>query len=118
MFEEDGGLVLIDCKTDAVDRERLDKAMARYRVQGRAYVLAVQEATGRTVTEVAFLFLQPGHTESLTDIYSLTAEAEAVAMEYLCGTRVVPRETRLGWNSYYCFYIMPRLGRGHDIPQD
>ena len=92
MFEEHGGLVLVDYKTDSVDQEGLDTAMARYRMQGGAYALAVQRATGRTVTEVAFLFLQPDRTESLTDIDVLAAEAEAAAVEYLSGARVVARE--------------------------
>ena len=91
MFEEDGGLVLVDYKTDAIEQGGLDDAMARYRMQGGAYALAVQGATGRPVKEVAFLFLHPGRTESLTDIASLAADAEAAATEYLTTARVVPR---------------------------
>ena len=92
MFEEHGGLVLVDYKTDSVDEEGVDAAMARYRMQGGAYALAVQRATGRTVTEVVFLFLQPDRTESLTDIDVLTAEAESAAMEYLSAAKVGPGE--------------------------
>ena len=66
--------------------------MARYRMQGGAYALAVQRATERTVTEVVFLFLQPDRTESLTDIDVLTAEAESAAMEYLSAAKVGPGE--------------------------
>ena len=91
MFEEEGSLVLVDYKTDAVDQNDLDDVMTRYRMQGGAYALAVQGATGRPVKEVAFLFLHLGRTESLTDIASLTAEAEAAAIEYLSAASVVPR---------------------------
>ena len=92
MFEEEQGLVLVDYKTDAVDEEGLDDAMMRYRMQGGAYALAVQDATGRPVKEVAFLFLHPDRTESLTDIASLVAEAETAATEYLSAVRIAAIE--------------------------
>lgn len=83
MFEENGGLVLVDYKTDAVDSSNIDEALSRYRIQGGAYAMAVQRTTGMPVTEVVFLFLHANVTRSLTDIPTLAAQAEATASEYL-----------------------------------
>ena len=85
LFEEDGGLVVVDYKTDAVDSENLDGYLTRYRLQGGAYALAAHRATGMPVREVVFLFLHAGETRILTDITDLAAEAEAVATAYLSG---------------------------------
>ena len=85
LFEEDSGLVVVDYKTDAVDSENLDGYLPRYRLQGGAYALAAQQATGMPVREVVFLFLHAGETRILTDIADLAAEAEAVATAYLSG---------------------------------
>jgi ATP-dependent helicase/nuclease subunit A len=60
LFEEDGQLVVVDYKTDALEsEEEIVQAMQRYRLQGGAYTLALQKATGQDVKEVVFLFLQP-----------------------------------------------------------
>jgi ATP-dependent helicase/nuclease subunit A len=47
LFEEDGQLVVVDYKTDALaSEEEIAQAMQRYRLQGGAYTLALQKATG------------------------------------------------------------------------
>ena len=56
LFEQDGNLIVVDYKTDAVDSDDVDDAAARYGPQGGAYALAVQKATGLPVTEVVFCF--------------------------------------------------------------
>jgi hypothetical protein len=63
----------------------LDDYLPRYRLQGGAYALAAQRATGIPVREVVFLFLHAGETRILTDITDLAAEAESVAKAYLSG---------------------------------
>ena len=83
MFEEDGGLVLVDYKTDAVDSVNIDEALSRYQLQGGAYALAVENATGIPVKEVVFLFLHANTARSLTDIPDLAARAAAAAAESL-----------------------------------
>ena len=62
LFEdEDGRLVVVDYKTDAVpDEATLRAALERYTPQGAAYAVALEAATGRPVGEVHFLFLR-GH---------------------------------------------------------
>jgi ATP-dependent exoDNAse (exonuclease V) beta subunit len=52
------GLVVVDYKTDAWRDERdLDDKLARYRLQGATYALALAAATGRPVTRCVFVFL-------------------------------------------------------------
>ena len=86
LFEEEGELVVVDYKTDDV-REGADTALARYRMQGAAYALALQQATGQRVKEVIFLFPrpEPAMEVQLTNLASLTAEAEALALRRLGG---------------------------------
>ncbi len=82
-FEEDGGLVIVDYKTDALESDaEIEQAMARYRLQAGAYALALQRATGRRVKEVVFLFLQPRKEVSLEDLEQLGREAAEAAQGY------------------------------------
>ena len=85
LYEKDGGLVVVDYKTDAIDAPETAETVQRYRLQGGAYALAAQRATGKPVREVVFLFLRPSKEERLTDLAQLTAEAELRAAEYLRG---------------------------------
>ncbi len=84
LFEEDGKLVVVDYKTDDA-QDDVTSAIARYRVQGAAYALALQEATGKTVKEVIFLFprREPAIEVPLANLASLTIEAKALALEQL-----------------------------------
>ncbi len=75
LFEEDGELVLVDYKTDALEAE--EEPPERYRLQGGAYALAARNATGRPIKEVSLLFLQPARAATFTDVDALCAEAEA-----------------------------------------
>ena len=83
LFEEDGNLVVVDYKTDAVDSDHVEDAAARYGPQGGAYALAVQKATGRPVTEVVFLFLHANHSAVLPEVPGLAVQAASNAEEYL-----------------------------------
>ena len=84
LFEEDGELVVVDYKTDDV-REEAEGAIDRYRIQGAAYALALQQATGKKVKEVIFLFPRPEPVieAPLTNLDELIVEAEALALERL-----------------------------------
>ena len=81
LFEEDGELVVVDYKTDDL-QAGAETALARYRMQGAAYALALQQATGQRVKEVIFLFPrpEPAMEVPLTDLTSLTGEAERLAL--------------------------------------
>ncbi len=77
LFEEEGGLVVVDYKTDVLEtEEEIAQRAAHYRIQAGAYALALQEATGRTVKEVVLLFLQPRHEVVLTDVPTLVTEVQ------------------------------------------
>jgi len=75
LFEEDGELVLVDYKTDALEAD--EEPPERYRLQGGAYALAARLATGRPIREVSLLFLRPVRAATYTDVDALCAEAEA-----------------------------------------
>ena len=60
LYETPDGLVVVDYKTDRVPTDaELDAVMARYRLQGAAYALALEEALGRPVARCVFVFVQP-----------------------------------------------------------
>jgi ATP-dependent helicase/nuclease subunit A len=87
LFEEDGQLVVVDYKTDTLESEgEIAQAMQRYRLQGGAYTLALQKATGQDVKEVVFLFLQPHQEVPLKDVGALTQEAERAAAAFIGNT--------------------------------
>ena len=83
LFEEDAGLVIVDYKTDALGVDQTADAANRYRIQGGAYVLALQQVTGKPVKEVVFLFLQPQREEVLSDVSMLQSEANPAASAFL-----------------------------------
>jgi ATP-dependent helicase/nuclease subunit A len=60
LVETADGLVVVDYKTDGVrSDDELDAAYRRYRLQGAAYALALEEHLGRSVAGVVFLFVTP-----------------------------------------------------------
>ena len=51
MFEENGGLILVDYKTDKI-RQGQERVLAeKYKVQLESYAQALERLTGRAVTE-------------------------------------------------------------------
>ncbi len=84
LFEEEDGFVIVDFKTDAVGSEEdVEQAMARYRLQGGAYALALSKATGVNVKEVSFLFLEPNLQKSVDNLPQAQQEAESAALAWL-----------------------------------
>ena len=74
--------MVVDYKTDAVpDDATLAAKLARYRLQGATYALAVEEATGETVARVVFAFLrEDGATErDVVDLRGAIDEVRANA---------------------------------------
>ena len=82
LFEENGELVVVDYKTDAIDAAQTQYAAERYRLQAGAYALMMSRSTGMTVKEVVFLFLRPRREQVLTAVAALGREAERVAEDY------------------------------------
>ena len=60
LFEERGGWVIVDYKTDDVSGEVLEQRFQSYREQGLWYARAVREAAGCEVKEIAFFFVRSG----------------------------------------------------------
>jgi len=59
LVETPDGLVVVDYKTDQVgDQAEVERAMARYSVQGAAYAVAITEGTGLAVSRCVFVFAQ------------------------------------------------------------
>ncbi|MDA0999219.1 MAG: UvrD-helicase domain-containing protein [bacterium] len=66
VFEEEGGLVVADFKTDAIGESDIPARTEHYSLQGGAYALGLEEATAMKVREVVFSYLRPGAEISLT----------------------------------------------------
>ena len=86
LFEEDGELVIVDYKTDAIDANAAEYiANDRYRGQAGSYALITERVTGKRVKDVVFLFLRPKHEERMHDLDSLKSAAERAAELHLNG---------------------------------
>ncbi len=83
LFEEEGELVVVDYKTDAIDADETEDAVDRYRLQAGAYALMVSQTTNMPVKAVVFLFLRPKREQWLTDVRALEKEAESAARTFL-----------------------------------
>jgi ATP-dependent exoDNAse (exonuclease V) beta subunit len=60
LYETPDGLVVVDYKTDAVPGAReIDAAVERYRWQGAAYAVALEQSLGRPVARCVFVFARP-----------------------------------------------------------
>lgn len=69
VFETEDGLVIVDYKTDGIESpEAIDRSMEHYSLQGGAYALALERATGKRVAKVIFLFLSTGSEIELEDL--------------------------------------------------
>ena len=88
LFEEEDGLVIVDYKTDALGSdEEIERAMESYRLQGGGYALALSRATGATVKEVSFLFLEPSRDVTVEDLSIAVKDAEDAALALFADSR-------------------------------
>jgi ATP-dependent helicase/nuclease subunit A len=60
LFVEDGRIVIVDYKTDAVEPDGVEAAVAGHRSQAEIYAAAAGLTTGLTVGEVVFVFCRVG----------------------------------------------------------
>jgi ATP-dependent helicase/nuclease subunit A len=65
LFEEEGGWVIVDYKTDDVSGEALEQRFQPYREQGLWYARAIREAAGCEVKEVSLFFVRSGEIRSI-----------------------------------------------------
>lgn len=79
-YDDDGRLVVVDYKTDALkDASGAGDAAARYRLQAGAYVLALDAALGRTVDRFTLLFLGVETGAVGVDVFDLAGAARDAA---------------------------------------
>ena len=67
LFEEDGGLVVVDYKTDRIDPAGAEEAAGAYASQMRAYALALAAVQPLPVSEAVLVFARAG-TEVRVDV--------------------------------------------------
>jgi ATP-dependent exoDNAse (exonuclease V) beta subunit len=74
--DNDGELVIVDYKTDAVPAAALDARVDYYRPQMAAYALAIQAATGQPVDRCVLLFLTPAgaHERQIGELIDATTQ--------------------------------------------
>jgi ATP-dependent exoDNAse (exonuclease V) beta subunit len=80
LYRGPDGLVVVDHKTDRVDGdEDVAAKLAAYRLQLAAYALAVERATGETVSDARLVFCRPAQAreEPVIDLRAAMAEVEA-----------------------------------------
>jgi len=83
LYEDASGrLVVVDWKTDRARTDaEVDAALDRYRNQGAAYAVALEQATRRRVDEVVFVFCRRGpaveRTIAAADLDQARAAVEA-----------------------------------------
>jgi ATP-dependent exoDNAse (exonuclease V) beta subunit len=73
-FQQDGGLVVVDYKTDAVrDGAEAEASAERYYMQAAAYGIALEDATGMAVRRCVLVFLSPREGAVELDVPNLAA---------------------------------------------
>jgi len=78
-FEQDGGLVVVDYKTDIVrDRAEVAASAEHYWLQAAAYALALQDATDLDVRRCVLVFLSPPGQPIELEVPHLAAVLERV----------------------------------------
>jgi ATP-dependent helicase/nuclease subunit A len=78
LFSEDGGIVVVDFKSDAVSRGEASTRTRHYREQGLVYAWAAHEATGLPIRQVVFLYVRLPHEETIAVDAAFMREAEAL----------------------------------------
>jgi ATP-dependent exoDNAse (exonuclease V) beta subunit len=79
LYETPEGLVVVDYKTDSLrDADAIDRAMERYRLQGAAYAVLLEEALGRPVAGVVFVFCEPRDERAVTNLEATKAQVRAI----------------------------------------
>jgi ATP-dependent exoDNAse (exonuclease V) beta subunit len=84
LVERADGLVVVDYKTDSVSSEAdIDEKLDGYAMQGAAYAVAVETATGHAVADVQFVFARPQGpvVRSVANLPELRKQITQLAME-------------------------------------
>ena len=73
----DGSLEIVDWKTDHVPPAAVEARLREYELQAGIYVLGIEEATGRTVSRVTYVFVSAARSASPGEPAALKAAALA-----------------------------------------
>ncbi|MEP6659089.1 MAG: UvrD-helicase domain-containing protein [Acidimicrobiales bacterium] len=80
LYRDEGGLVVVDFKTDQVSAADLETRLDHYRLQTAAYAVAIEHTTGETVDRCELLFLKSEGAALVHIIVDLDdAKAEVLA---------------------------------------
>jgi hypothetical protein len=88
VYRRPDGLVVVDYKTDAWrDGTDLTAKVARYRLQGASYAVALEQVTGTRVAECVFVFLDEDDAVemSVSDLPAAIREVRAALEESSAG---------------------------------
>jgi ATP-dependent helicase/nuclease subunit A len=79
LYETPNGLRVVDYKTDNASAAEIDRRFRHYRLQGGAYALLLELATGRPVAGVDFVFAANGQVRSIAgdELAALVSEVRA-----------------------------------------
>ena len=73
----DGGIEVVDWKTDQISETQVGERLKEYEIQAGLYVYGVEMATGRKVSAVTYVFAGPGVERSPGDPAELSRAALA-----------------------------------------
>ena len=82
--DEDGGLEIVDWKTDNITETELPARIQEYTLQAGIYVMGLREATDRMPKQVTFVFVARGSEASHDDPATLLNGAEE-ELRYIAG---------------------------------
>ncbi|HEY7467625.1 MAG TPA: UvrD-helicase domain-containing protein [Dehalococcoidia bacterium] len=75
VIEHEDGIEIVDWKTDRVPGDAVSARLENYKTQAGLYVLGLQNATGRPVTRVTYVFVSPNREASIGEPPALAAAA-------------------------------------------
>jgi ATP-dependent helicase/nuclease subunit A len=75
LIDDGSGLEIVDWKTDQISPVEVDARLEKYRLQAGLYVWGIQEATGKRVHRVTYVFVSAGREVTLGEPQDLTESA-------------------------------------------
>jgi ATP-dependent helicase/nuclease subunit A len=89
LYDTPEGLVVVDYKTDAAPgAPEIEAAVQRYRLQGAAYAVALEQSLGRPVARCVFVFTRPAGAieREIDDLPAATAAVRELLQSQKAGT--------------------------------
>ena len=75
VIDHEDGLEIVDWKTDRIPADAIEERLRRYETQAGLYVLGLQNATGRPVTRISYVFVSADREASPGEPAALAATA-------------------------------------------